>query len=73
MALGCPFKIISKIPGIGQNGLLNRGATNDEAIASMALELCNTDPDAGLSWEEAKACEVGLSWSVLEFWVLSNC
>ena len=65
LAHGCGAKVGGSLQFGGRNGLINRGATNDEAIAYMAFKLCNTDLNAGLSWEEAEACEVRLSWSEL--------
>ena len=32
--------------------------TNNEAIESMAFEVCDMDSDSGLTWEEVEACEV---------------
>merc|ERR1712050_555734 len=40
-----------------RNGLLDRGVTNNEAIESMAFEVCDMDSDSGLTWEEVEACE----------------
>ena len=42
----------------GRNGLLDRGATNNEAIESIAFEVCDNDSDGGLTWEEVEGCEV---------------
>merc|ERR1712126_68026 len=37
--------------------ILGRGMTNDEAIESLAFEVCDIDSDSGLTWEEVEACE----------------
>ena len=31
---------------------------NDEDLAQMMFQICNSDSDPGLSWEEVEACEV---------------
>ena len=54
LVLGCKRPPISGSLQVG----VGRGATNDEAIESMAFEVCDIDSDSGLTWEEVEACEV---------------
>merc|ERR1712126_88553 len=53
LVLGCT-KVQKPFPEVP---ILGRGMTYDEAIESLAFEVCDIDSDSGLTWEEVEACE----------------